>query len=874
MKRSLFSFALAILLFSAHLLHAQIIDNFSDGDFSQNPIWMGDGSRFLVNPAGELQLQAMMAGQSALFVAGNLPDSTVWDFDVWLEFAPSGSNLVRIFLQIDQTDLTTANGYYLEMGETGALDAIRFFRQDGATKTLLATGQPGLAANSPNLHIRAKRSVSGDWTLEAATIGSALQPQFVLTENTWPGGANRFFGVQCVYTMSNVAKFFFDNINIRPDVPDTQPPLLLSAKGDSVKQVTAIFDEDLDAISAEAPSNYSINNGIGQPLFASLSPDKKTVVLTLNNPLSTGNYTLQTSGLKDVFGNASIAQNTDFQFIKVEVGKEFDILINEIMADPTPSRGLPELEWVEIFNRSGKVFDLANFRFSDGSSSALPLPTYALQPGAYAVLTANANVAALQSYAINGNVIGFGISTIALNNDGDVLTLSDAAGKIIDRVTYGGGCNVSSSEYDGVSRERINPNLPCRGIENWQASSAQLGGTLGFKNASHSTAADLTLPTLSFAYPESETSILLTFDKGMDRQTVENPTSYQFVPSRGIASAQQLSDDRARVRLTLSDPLEPAKIYIITLGNDVADCSGNRVTSTDTTYVGLPEKPEYQDIVLSEILFNPNSGAARYLEFYNRSQKIFDWSEFYLEDTASTISITQKRLFLPGIYHVFSSNPADVRSRYQNIYPGRVLCQNLPSLDDNTDLITLYWAGGGQAVILDSFYYRREMHNGLLSTTEKEGVALERIRMDGPTQSASNWTSASPIITGAYGTPTLPNSQALSTSKPDDELISIPIARLSPDGDAREDFLEIFYTLPKEGYAASLTIFDSDGNLIKSLVRQNLIGTEGNVRWDGDTDAGDGIKARPGIHLLYFEIFSPDGEVKRVKKAVAVLGRF
>lgn len=76
--------------------------------------------------------------------------------------------------------------------------------------------------------------------------------------------------------------------------------------------------------------------------------------------------------------------------------------------------------------------------------------------------------------------------------------------------------------------------------------------------------------------------------------------------------------------------------------------------------------------------------------------------------------------------------------------------------------------------------------------------------------------------------------------------------------------------MPKEGYAASLTIFDSDGNLIKNLVRQNLIGTEGVIRWDGDTDAGEGVKARP-IDLLYFEIFSPDGDVRRVKKAVVVL---
>ncbi|MFN0176797.1 MAG: lamin tail domain-containing protein [Saprospiraceae bacterium] len=874
MKFSFFFPILSFLLFSAQTLSSQIIDDFSDGNFNQNPIWVGDTSNFKISNAGELQLNAIAAGQSAIFVAGNMPDSNLWDFDVRMDFAPSNQNLVRIYLQIDQINLAAANGYYLEMGETGSLDAIRFFRQNGATKLHLATGQSGLAGNSPNLHIRVKRTLSGDWTVEAAPVGAALQLQFSLSETTWPGGLNSIFGFQCVYTISNVSKFYFDNVNIRPDLPDIQPPVLVSAQGDNITRVSAVFNEELDMVSAENPANYFINNGIGQPISALLSGDLRTVILTLQNQLSTGNYTLQTSGIKDVLENESFIQTADFQFIKVEVAEEFDILINEIMADPTPSRGLPEVEWVEIFNRSNKVFDLANFRFSDGSSGALPLPVYALQPNAYVVLVTNANLDTLQGAALHNNVLGFGISSAALNNDGDVLTLSDAAGKIIDRVSYGGGCNASSADYEGVSRERINPTLPCLGMENWQPCSAQIGATLGFQNASYSTEPDLTPPILYFAYPESPSSILLTFSKGLDATTVQNPTTYQFSPSRGVASAQQLPDDRSRVRLTLSQPLEAGIIYALTLGNDLEDCSGNLAENTDTTYVGLPEKPDYQDIILNEILFNPVSGGARYLEYYNRSQKIFDWSDFFLADTTSTVAINQKRLFLPGIYHVLSSDPSDIRNRHQNIYTGRVLCQSLPSLDDISDLITLYWAGGGQSITIDSFYYRRGMHNSLLSTSEQDGVALERIRIDEPTQTASNWTSASPLITGAAGTPTLPNSQSLPASNPSDHLITIPIARLSPDGDAHEDFLDIFYKLPKEGYAASLTIFDSDGNLIKNLVRQNLVGTEGVIRWDGDTDTGEGIKARPGIHLLYFEIFSPDGDVRRVKKAVVVLGRF
>lgn len=878
MKISFLFPTLSLLCLFAPCGNAQIVDNFSDGNFDQNPAWVGDAANFKVNAAGELQLNAAGAGQSTLLVSGNLPDSSIWDFDVRMTFDPSGSNLLRIYLQADQADPTIANGYYLELGETGSADAIRFFRQEGANKTQLAAGQAGLAASSPNLHIRATRSSAGNWTLEAAPLNAALIQQFSLQESTWMGGVNRFFGFQCVYTSSNATKFYFDNVNIRPDVPDMQAPVLVSAQASDGTHVSAFFEEALDPVTAEDPSHYTINNGIGAPLSALLSGDKKTVGLTLQNPLATGSYTLQTNGVKDLAGNASNVQTADFQYVKIEAATEFDILITEIMSDPSPSAGLPEVEWFEIYNRSAKVIDLATLRIADGSIAPVPLPTFLMEPGAYIALTAIANLSVLQS-ATSGKVLGAAISTSMLNNDGDVLSLSTANGTIIDRVSYTLDWHtVAGKEDGGFSLERINTNLPCLGAENWQSCPAQLGGTPAQQNASNSSDPDQTAPRLFKVFPESPSSLLLTFSEGMDRTSAEDISAYQLYPPVSLLAAQQLSTDRAMVRLTLATPLQVSTLYRLTIENSVEDCSGNPYLFTDTIYLGLAEKPDIQDIVINEILFNPASAGARYIECYNRSNKIFDWSEFFLasnsDSTTSIVKITQDRLFLPGEYHVFSNNAAYVRDQYAQIIKKNVLQNLLPSLDDNTDSIKLYWVKNGQTVTLDSFFYWRGMHNALLTTSEQEGVALERLRTDGPTQSPSNWSSASSLITGAPGTPTLPNSQALPAIQPEEDLISIPNARLSPDGDGYEDFLEIYYQLPTPGYAATLNIFDSDGNLVKNLVRQQLIGTNGTIRWDGDTDAGEAVKARPGVHVVYLEIFGPDGTVKRLKKPVALVGKF
>ncbi len=853
----------------------QISDDFSDGNFTDNPAWTGDVASFMVNTAAELQLNAPAAGASLLAVQGNIPDSAVWNLRFRLNFSPSNQNLLRIYLLADQQNLSLANGYFLEIGETGSQDALRFFRQEAGVKTLIAIGQAALVATNPNIRLRIKKTVSGDWTVEAAPPTGALQPQFVVTDATFSGGPDRFFGVQCLYTTSNIANFFFDNISILPDLPDETPPVLLGASAVNELQVLAIFDEDLDPVSANTTANYSLSGGVGEPQSAFLQSDNKSVLLNLNAPLTTGNYTFQSSGIKDVTGNASLTQTFDFQYVRVETATEFDIIINEIMADPSPSAGLPDLEWLELLNRSDKIIDLASLRISEGTGAALPLPAHLMYPGTRVVLTAATNVATLRLVAAD-TVLAGPLSSTALNNDGEVLTINHINGQTIDRVAYSVEWHTEPDKEDGGwSLERINPDLPCIGAENWASCPRIPGGTPGAINAAFAQTTDTKAPRLLYAFPESATVIVLVFSEGPDKSTALNPQAYHFIPSRNILSAQ-ISADPARVRLTLSEALQAATLYALLLQNTVQDCSGNAFNALDTCFTGLPEKPDFQDIIINEVLFNPPTNGERYVELYNRSQKIFKWSEFFIanfRDGSDVEAFTTEQLLLPGIYQVFTANRKSVLDRFRNIHPDDVLRQTLPSLSDDADNLTLYWVQNGQTVIVDSLNYVDEWHNGLFSSSDRNGVALERIRSTAPTNDPANWTSASPLLTGAPGTPTLPNSQRLGPlDVVGDDLIILPVERLSPDDDGYEDFLEIQYKLHVEGYGATMTIFDSGGTPIKRLIRQELIGTEGNLRWDGDLD--DGSRARPGIYVLFMEIYSPSGAVKNVKRSVSVVRRF
>src|SRR5574337_268948 len=110
---------LSITIFLCSLLNAQITDNFSDGDFTNNPTWSGDVSQYTVNASFQLQLNNTIADTSYLSFPSPFINNAEWDFWVRENFAPSDNNNCRIYLVSDVTNLEgPVNGYYIRMGRS------------------------------------------------------------------------------------------------------------------------------------------------------------------------------------------------------------------------------------------------------------------------------------------------------------------------------------------------------------------------------------------------------------------------------------------------------------------------------------------------------------------------------------------------------------------------------------------------------------------------------------------------------------------------------------------------------------------------------------------------------------------------------------
>lgn len=859
------------LICSFGVLKAQFSESFDDGDFTGNPSWRGTTDHFVVNN-GELQLSNPEASATTVsYLAVEAPTSleapTSWRFNFRLDFAPSDANRLRIYLAADRPELDQAEkAYYLEIGESGSDDAIRFFLRDQDITIPLAKGKDGAVAEAPvNVGIEVQRSSEGLWTLAADYSGGAeYVEQFSITDTTF--SVLRYFGFVCRYSATRSEAFFFDDIFIDPLYVDLDPPQLVSATAEEAGRVTVVFNEALDSSSAVEPSHYLIDQGIGQAenvTFDPAQPDRVRLELS-SNLTSTLEYTLTAGGIQDVNGNVLSQASVNFIFYDIQPAAAGDLIVSEFMTDPSPSRGLPEAEYLELYNKSNKVLQLAELAVASGGTPE-ELPGHLLLPGAYITVCDDDD---LQDFRAFGPAIAVG-SFPSLSNSEDEITLGDASGNTLFSIFY------SDDWYDrddlsegGVSLEIIQLNGPADCPGNWVGSRSPNGGSPGQENTAAGLTPETVPPQVIDLLVESEFEIRITYSEAMDLNTVLSPQSYLLDPDAGISEIVQGSNNQ--VVLLLDNPLNTGQTYTLELAASISDCIGNTLPGALTFTVGLPQVPEAGDLLFSELLFNPYPNGEDFVELYNASDKIINLNGLVIEntfkDSGDTLSMIESNILIfPAEYLVLTEEPDDILSRYQVEAPSRLFSNDLPTLDAREGNITLRRPDG---LVLDAFDYDEGLHSDLLEN--KRGVSLERISFDQATQSRSNWHSAAASVGNA--TPTGPNSQAVSTSDPGQELVSIDNPRFSPDSDGFEDVLLITLNPGRSGYVANIKIFDAQGRLVRDLVRNTLLGNAEIIKWDGLTNEDN--KARIGPYVVWVELFEPEGDVIREKKTIVVAGKF
>ncbi len=539
-----------------------------------------------------------------------------------------------------------------------------------------------------------------------------------------------------------------------------------------------------------------------------------------------------------------------------------DVTLTEIYADPSSSNGLPNAEFVELFNRTNASVNLNGWRLSDPSSGGNLSGT--IEPKEYIIVT---TTAAKSDFETFGKVLGIsGFPT--LNNGGDVLVVKDNLGNTIDSVSYSDSWYKDSGKKSGGwSLELIDPENPCGEGDNWIASENPLGGTPGKQNSVFANKPDLTPPIIISVIAQSPTLLTLTFNEKL-KDEIPKISNFRITPDVEIASIQMGNAAYTQLALTLNQALQNEIVYALTVSG-IRDCNGNVMEENVFTF-GLPETASPLDVVINEILFNPRPTGVDFVELYNPTSKYFNLKNWGIgnweDDRATNIrTITNGDLILgPREYRVITTDPATIISHYPLSVRENIVQAPLPSMPDNEGSVVLI---DPDQVFIDNLKYQDDQHSIFIK--DDDGVSLERIDPQSPSDNWANWKSASSTV--GYATPGYLNSNSHANPVSiQGEVTVIPEIFIPITG--QPDFTEIHYQFDQGGWVANVKIINSQGVLIKQIANNEILGTQGFFRWDGDQEGGS--KARVGYYIVWFQVYHSTGKVQTFKKRVVLAAQF
>ncbi len=647
-------------------------------------------------------------------------------------------------------------------------------------------------------------------------------------------------------------------------------PKIIEIESVSLTSLRIMFSHFMDSLSLINPLAYFVSDGFENPVSVlTEAASFNEVFLEFSSPFQLSKeYSLTiTDTISDCAGNF-ILLNSNYSFAVPDEPEPFDIVINEILADPNPPMGLPEYEFIELFNTTDKYLGIKDWKLIIGTVEK-EFSGVVLAPGGYLILTSD-NAKPL--YNLFGETYGF--STFALPNSGAVLKLVNSGGTVISQVTYDESWYKDDVKAEGGwSLEQIDPLNPCSAADNWAESVAEQGGTPGAVNSVNGE--NISEPDILKIADIDAATIEVYFNQTMDIESLMNKQNYEV--NKGIGTPiYALPDGVFTDRIILQFAMNMSKrvVYTLTVNKEIKNCIGNTLITNLDMQFGIPEPAEEGDVVINEILFNPLGNGVDFVEIYNRSEKIISPSELKLgtvndnqfepNDTTYKYIPDDKSMLLTSEYLVLTKNPGKVKEQYFTTNPeGFVKMSSFPSYSNDYGSVIISTKSG---IITDAFDYEEHMQYPLLISVD--GVSLERINFDRPAKDPTNWHSASNDV--GFATPAYKNSQFSDFSEIEDP-VTVEPEIFSPDNDGYNDIVNIQYKFSTPGYTANITIYDSEGRLVRYLVRNTLLGTEGIFSWDGTTE--DNQKANIGIYVIYFEAFNLNGNVERYKKTTVLGGR-
>lgn len=536
------------------------------------------------------------------------------------------------------------------------------------------------------------------------------------------------------------------------------------------------------------------------------------------------------------------------------------IVATEFMYNP-----LNEIpEWVEFYNKSTEPISISGWKMSDNGTTKTTISNspITIPPQSYFIVTADTSFKNYYTVAVPVFVASFS----ALNNTTpDAVVLFDNQNRMIDSVYY----NQSWGGTNGNSLQRFDIFSTSSDSSNWRsaAPSAGIENIVARKNF------DIEIKRISFTKNAGGTSIhAVILNSG--RQTA-NSLSVKLIHDANNDSVVQVNEllststvssilpfDSTTVSYDLNVTIQGKQRVIVSAEFLLDERIQNNIGFATITNSFPPGS-----FVINEIMYEPASGNAEFIELVNRSGDTIDVADWNLMDQLSAtgsraiiqLSLSSKRI--PPNGFILVAGDSSIFTQFPSLVNQNVVIHPSLSLNNSGEDIILSDLTDTR---IDSVRYSPLWHLKNVTTT---GRSLERINPALQSNDNRNWSSS---VAKNGSSPGQSNSIYTASVSPASTL-SLSPNPFSPDNDGFEDFLSINYTLPSNSSIIRVRFYDVTGRLIRRLVQSEPSPSSGSIIWNGLDDNGN--RVRIGMYIILFEALDNFGGVARTMKDVAVVAR-
>lgn len=554
-------------------------------------------------------------------------------------------------------------------------------------------------------------------------------------------------------------------------------------------------------------------------------------------------------------------------------GASAQVILTEVMFDPAGPEASDE--FVEIYNPGSEPVDLSGWQIGDGTGfdnlAETPGSGLILQAQQYAVIldldyfldsssTYNALIPPeALILTIEGTTLGSGGLS---NSTAETVMLLNAAQDTVQRYLYSIG---NTPGYSDEKIELAEDNSPA----NW-GDSRRLHGTPGSRNTLTRPVFDLAITRfelLGTALAAGGNAPFEMVIKNLGRVVIGDfrwETFYDWNHNRlpdedeiqGITlySAFLQPDDSLEIAEEFRNiPFGEVPFGVAVWVNADED-SGNNVMVTSA----LVDNPAGVGLVINEIMFEPETGLAEWVELYNRGSEPFNLRYLFFADARDTIAVSAGDDFLePGGFIVLGGDSA-IAGQYPVAPEQLRVSPRFPALNNDVDDLRLL---GPTFITYDRVNYSEDWYGREV----EPGTSLEKLNPAFNGQIKQNWAaSAAP----GGSTPGRENS-LLITALPAQGQLQITPNPFSPDGDGVDDFAAIYVQLPVETAFINLRIFDTRGRMIRRLADGEPAASRGQFVWDGKDEQGR--IARIGAYVCLLEGLNAERQVHIGLKKVIIL---